>query len=160
MAEDGTADALPYGGDMQAAMHAQDRPAIRRLLEACGSSTARAAAPSAAEHDLEEAACPICRELLYKPTVNACGHAFCFWCLHFSMDGLSSSSCPICRGPFLHLPAPCLSLHFHLSAAFPSEYARRAEETLANEKEWQISSPPLPTAGARDPLWCSLRPTF
>lgn len=143
-------DALPYGGDMRAAMHAQDRAAIRRLLEIGNSSPARSAAPSDAEHRLEDAACPICRELLYKPTVNACGHAFCFWCLHFSMDPLSRSSCPICRAPLLHLPAPCLALHLHLCASFPSEYARRAAETNANEKAWETSSPPLPTGGEPD----------
>ena len=31
-AEDDEEEALPYGGDMQAAMKAQDRPAIRRLM--------------------------------------------------------------------------------------------------------------------------------
>ena len=28
----------------------------------------------------EEWTCPVCWELLYKPTVNLCGHLFCFWC--------------------------------------------------------------------------------
>jgi len=144
---------LPYGGSMQEAMRAQDRAAIRTLMAAGSSAAADTAAPplpTEEERSSEEAACPVCRELIYKPTVNSCGHTFCFWCLHRSMDPLDCSSCPICRAPFVHLPAPCLALHLHLNAAFPAEYAHRAAETLANETEWQTSSPQLATEGEPD----------
>lgn len=38
-------------------------------------------------HDLpkEDLLCPICQDLLVKPIVNACGHAFCFWCAPSSL---------------------------------------------------------------------------
>lgn len=33
--------------------------------------------------DPEDWRCPTCLDLVYKPAVNsACGHVFCFWCLH------------------------------------------------------------------------------
>ena len=82
---------LPYGGDLNAAMRAQDRDAIRLLMAARADADDGNAAPTAT-HD-EDVSCPICHELLYKPTVNACGHAFCFWCIHQSMDALDASHC-------------------------------------------------------------------
>ena len=38
----------------------------------------------------DDFSCAICLELLHKPCVNRCGHAFCFWCFHQAM-GLSAS---------------------------------------------------------------------
>ena len=91
---------LPYGGDMMAAVRAQDRDAIRVLLERNQQNAAAPVQPEAATLADEEFACPICTELLYKPCVNACGHTFCFWCLHKAMDPLAASSCPLCRSGF------------------------------------------------------------
>ena len=92
-------DETPYGGDIQAAMAANDRDAIRtimRMREAAAKP--HSGAPAAAGRlSVEDFSCPICCELLYKPCVNACGHTFCFWCLHKAMDPLADSRCPLCH---------------------------------------------------------------
>lgn len=137
-------DSLPYGGDLQAAIRAQDREAVRTLLVAQNeASSATPEKPSAEEED-EQCSCPICHELLFKPTVNSCGHAFCFWCMHHSMDALAASACPLCRAPFQHLPAPCLSLYQHIQLTYPEEAARRDSDMKAREEsEFHASSPAL-----------------
>lgn len=141
-----TMSALPYDGDMQAAMRAQDRSAIRELMAARDSNTAPKS--DAGQIDMT---CPICKELLFKPTVNACGHTFCFWCVHFSMDALSPSSCPLCRAPFDHLPRPSETLHLFVQSMAPEESFRRAEEMRAQEEsEFHASSPEMPAVGEVD----------
>lgn len=77
--------------------------------------------------------CPICRSLLYKPCINSCGHAFCFWCVHRAMNGIGASACPICRTPYNQLAEPLELLHRFLARAFPEETKRREEETSAHE---------------------------
>jgi hypothetical protein len=54
---------------------------------------------------LDQFSCPVCRDILYKPSANKCGHLFCFWCLHRAMNPYSPSKCPLCRSPFTHFPA-------------------------------------------------------
>eukprot|EP00980_Cylindrotheca_fusiformis_P011412 scaffold2644_cov129-Cylindrotheca_fusiformis.AAC.2 len=75
--------------------------------------------------------CPVCRNLLFKPCVNSCGHAFCFWCLHRAMNGIGSSACPICRTPFDRLAEPLELLHRFLVRAFPEETSQRETEMEA-----------------------------
>lgn len=87
--------------------------------------------------------CPICCELLYKPCANACGHLFCFWCLHKAMSPFSTSKCPMCRATFGHFPAILAPLHAFLKASFPEEYARRTTETAAEEAAMGSASPAL-----------------
>lgn len=55
----------------------------------------------------EDWRCPTCLDLAYKPAVNsACGHVFCFWCLH--------KVCLWWEAPALHVlqacPACCVPL--------------------------------------------------
>ena len=121
-------DETPYGGDIQAAMAANDRDAIRtimRMREAAAKP--HSGAPAAAGRlSVEDFSCPICCELLYKPCVNACGHTFCFWCLHKAMDPLADSRCPLCRAGFKHFAAPCDALQGFLAGRFPGTMAARA----------------------------------
>ena len=92
--------------------------------------------------------CAICLELLHKPAVNHCGHAFCFWCFHHSM-GLASSQCPLCRTPFKHLAAVCKPLHYYLHTRFPSAAAEREEQVKQTEvAEQGAESPDLPVPEA------------
>ena len=102
---------LPYDGDLQAAVRAQDREAVRALMSARDIAAATVESVEAIQRSEDAAGpdtlCPICHEHLHKPCVNECGHTFCFWCLHQAMDGIGRSACPLCRSPFLHLPAPC-----------------------------------------------------
>lgn len=107
--------------------------------------------------DESEYRCPICLELLYKPAIANCGHAFCYWCLNKSMDMLGASSCPLCRGSFQHLPAPCVALSQHVKATFAEEYAAREAEVLILERdEYNATSPPLPDiAGASPDFTCA-----
>ncbi|XP_059063175.1 E3 ubiquitin-protein ligase PRT1-like [Cryptomeria japonica] len=77
--------------------------------------------------------CQICLEVVYKPVVQACGHVFCFWCLHKAMSHSGTSNCPVCRNLYHHLPRVCELLHYLLLKAFPKEYEKRAEEV----SEWE-----------------------
>ncbi|KAI8465902.1 MAG: hypothetical protein J3K34DRAFT_524964 [Monoraphidium minutum] len=97
--------------------------------------------------DESEWHCPICLALLYKPCINTCGHAACFWCMHQAMNPYEPSACPLCRAEFAHFPRVCPRLHALLGAAFPEAYARRAEETAEEEAERGAES----EAVARDP---------
>ena len=102
-------DKAPYGGDIQAAMAANDRDAIRtimRMREAQEPQTRSPPRAGAARLAVEDFSCPICCELLYKPCVNACGHTFCFWCLHKAMDPLADSRCPLCRAGMSRIVQP------------------------------------------------------
>lgn len=77
--------------------------------------------------------CPICLEMLCKPTVLPCGHTLCYWDAHRSMSAFDVSACPVCRTPFAHFPQICESLHAHLGRSFPREYARRLRDTFEEE---------------------------
>ncbi|GLJ29917.1 hypothetical protein SUGI_0591440 [Cryptomeria japonica] len=89
--------------------------------------------------------CQICLEVAYKPVVQACGHVFCFWCLHRAMNRLDTSHCPVCRSSYQHLPRVCELLHYLLLKAFPKEYKERAEEILEWETKMGTFSPQLDT---------------
>jgi hypothetical protein len=138
----GTA-ALPYGGDLQAAIRVQDRAAIRTLMARGGeaSSAGAAVVPPAADGlggdggggggggaPEEEFSCAICKEMLHKPCVSACGHTFCFWCLHHAMDPLAPSHCPLCRAAFVHFASPCVPLHAYVGRRFPEASDARERE--------------------------------
>lgn len=79
--------------------------------------------------------CQICLEVVYKPVVEACGHVFCFWCLHKAMSHSGKSHCPVCRNPYHHLPRVCELLHYLLLKVFPQEYEKRAKEVSEWERE-------------------------
>ncbi|XP_051142057.1 E3 ubiquitin-protein ligase PRT1 [Andrographis paniculata] len=87
--------------------------------------------------------CCICRDLLYKPVVLACGHISCFWCVNKSMSGLYKSRCPICRNQYFHFPCICQKLHLLLLKLYPCAYKRREEQTLEEEKETGYFSPQI-----------------
>ncbi|GAQ81526.1 Zinc finger ZZ-type domain containing protein [Klebsormidium nitens] len=105
--------------------------------------------------ELQDFECVICKDLVYKPVVNACGHAFfCFWCAHESMGaGFQNSACPMCRSTFSHMPRVCELAHSYLTKVWPTEYAARAAEVEEEEKQRNMFSPEpigLPqTAGKR-----------
>eukprot|EP01018_Ginkgo_biloba_P009929 Gb_06840 [translate_table: standard] len=89
----------------------------------------------------EEFLCVICLELVYKPIVHACGHVFCFWCVHEAMSCVGVSRCPLCRSPYKHFPRICELLHFFLLKAFPEDYRQREEQVLEQERQREIFSP-------------------
>ena len=59
------------------ATRARDRAAVRALI-ARRPPPEKAMRVSSKEFDSEDFACPVCRELRWKPVVKACGHAACF----------------------------------------------------------------------------------
>ena len=132
---------LPYGGDIQEAMRHEDRDAIRLIMSAAGAQPHGPTRALASKLTLDDFTCSICTELLYKPCVSACGHAFCFWCLHKAMDPLQASQCPLCRQGFKHFAAPVAAFHRLLSARFPDQMASRAEQVRdAEENEFHAKS--------------------
>lgn len=97
-------------------------------------------------------ACPVCMELLDKPSVAECGHVTCFWCAHLSLNAMEGNSregtspCALCRAPRRALPRPCYALVAHLSKSFPHEAERRrtdvAEEYERRDKSTEIEPAP------------------
>lgn len=85
--------------------------------------------------------CPICLEMVYKPVVQVCGHMFCFWCVHRSMNPSTVSHCPICQKSYVHLARIAPQLHHHLQLAYPREYESRAREVAAEERDQNLYSP-------------------
>lgn len=95
-------------------------------------------------HDeAEQFQCIICLELVYKPIVHACGHLFCFWCVHRAMDGTYKNLCPLCRRPYMHFPRICEQLHFVLLKAVHVKYLIRAKEVEEEEAQGGIFSPEI-----------------
>ena len=73
--------------------------------------------------------CAVCLDLMCKPVVPPCGHAFCFSCGHRAMNPWGAESrCPLCRGKFRRFPRVCRALHGMLQCGFPEAYAARLEE--------------------------------
>ncbi|KAG0588153.1 hypothetical protein M758_2G149800 [Ceratodon purpureus] len=93
--------------------------------------------------DAEQFQCIICLELVYKPIVHACGHLFCFWCVHRAMDGAYKNLCPLCRRPYMHFPRICEQLHFVLLKAVHDKYLTRAKEVQEEEAQGGIFSPEI-----------------
>ncbi|KAL3645084.1 hypothetical protein CASFOL_010264 [Castilleja foliolosa] len=91
----------------------------------------------------ESFVCCICRDLLYKPVVLACGHMSCFWCVHKSMSGVHKSRCPICRNQYFHFPFICQTLHLLLLKMYPSIYKRRENQISEEEKDIGYFSPQI-----------------
>lgn len=91
--------------------------------------------------DPEPFHCIICLELVYKPIVHACGHLFCFWCVHRAMDAAYKSLCPLCRRPYMHFPRICEQLHFVLLKAVREQYLVRAKEVQEEEAHRGVFSP-------------------
>ncbi|KAL8055391.1 hypothetical protein ABFS82_04G052200 [Erythranthe guttata] len=87
--------------------------------------------------------CCICRDLLYKPVVLACGHISCFWCVHKSMNGMHKSRCPICRNHYYHFPFICQTLHLVLLKMYPAIYKKRENQTLEEENKMGYFSPQI-----------------
>jgi hypothetical protein len=85
--------------------------------------------------------CLICLEVAYKPIVHACGHLFCFWCVHLAMNGSSKSRCPLCRRPYMYFPRICEQLHRFLWKVVKDEYFVRAKEVWEEELQNKRFSP-------------------
>eukprot|EP00747_Dinoflagellata_sp_TGD_P187417 gnl/TRDRNA2_/TRDRNA2_45064_c0_seq1.p1 gnl/TRDRNA2_/TRDRNA2_45064_c0~~gnl/TRDRNA2_/TRDRNA2_45064_c0_seq1.p1 ORF type:complete len:468 (-),score=87.63 gnl/TRDRNA2_/TRDRNA2_45064_c0_seq1:89-1441(-) len=152
---------LPYDGDINKAMGAQDRDAIRTILAARGAAAAAShgagvadqGADSCAERyglSAEQFQCAICCELLHKPCVASCGHPFCFWCLHLAMSPLAPSACPLCRNPFAHFASICRPLHYAVARLFPQEHEKRCTAVSAEEKNKEMESPDIPATSLVD----------
>ncbi|CAN0915450.1 E3 ubiquitin-protein ligase PRT1 [Linum grandiflorum] len=71
----------------------------------------------------------------------SCGHMACFWCVHHSMSFRDQSHCPICRNPYRHFPAICVTLHFLLLKLHPLASKRREGQVLEDEKGKSVFSP-------------------
>ena len=99
--------------------------------------------------------CPICLELVYKPVVQGCGHMFCFWCVHRSMNTNSVSHCAVCQKSYVHLPRISSQLHHLLQVVYPREYAARAAEVADEERDQNLFSPAIdpasPSSSLRSP---------
>jgi hypothetical protein len=123
---------------LQHALTSKDRDTIRSIMksrqERNFDSATLSEEKSTVAFPQESFCCPICRNLLYKPCINSCGHAFCFWCLHHAMNGIGASACPICRTPYNRFAEPLELLHRFLVRAFPEETTQREEETAEQEK--------------------------
>ncbi len=126
----------------------QEDHSVAGPAQATAVATSSAIAADMIEVDiLDSLQCAICLELLHKPCVNTCGHAFCFWCFHHAMNGLSKSHCPLCRAEFKHFSAVCLPLHSYITAKYPSQAAARDAQTMEQEhNEFHAESPSLPIA--------------
>ncbi len=73
--------------------------------------------------------CKICRELLFKPVVGLCQHAFCRKCVK------NEKTCPECRSAFI-LPRDCNKTITNIIVKiWPNEYLRRE----AQEKQDKIN---------------------
>jgi len=84
----------------------------------------------------EELTCAVCRELLYEPTLLACGHAYCRPCLKEALSAASAAAgdagllrrCLVCRtnlcGCTLQLPVNVV-LWNTIKLLFPTAVARR-----------------------------------
>eukprot|EP01102_Stenamoeba_stenopodia_P001586 TRINITY_DN11405_c0_g1_i1.p1 TRINITY_DN11405_c0_g1~~TRINITY_DN11405_c0_g1_i1.p1 ORF type:complete len:447 (-),score=78.74 TRINITY_DN11405_c0_g1_i1:91-1431(-) len=89
-----------------------------------------------------ECLCPICLDLLYKPVCNSsCGHCFCFWCNHRSMNCFGESQCPYCRAIYSTFPRVCFKLHQILSKLYPIQMSIRENEVKTEEQSNAITSP-------------------
>lgn len=98
--------------------------------------------------------CPICLDLAYKPVVQGCGHMFCFWCVHRSMNTSTVSHCPVCQKAYIHQPRVAPQLHHLLQLIYPREYESRALEVAAEESDQNLYSPaiePLSSSSSRSP---------
>ena len=126
-------------------MEATDAGARRLQQQQQGAAGGRARLP------LDELQCAICLDTLHKPCVNSCGHAFCFWCFHHAMNGLSKSHCPLCRAEFVHFAAVCEPLHAYIATTFPAEALQRDAQTKEEEKEFHAESPALALPKASGP---------
>ncbi|EFJ40214.1 hypothetical protein VOLCADRAFT_100003 [Volvox carteri f. nagariensis] len=81
-------------------------------------------------------------DLLYKPCINNCGHTFCFWCMHNSMNPFRPSQCPLCRAAYTHFPRVCVPLHYFLASSFPEQYSERERENRGKVKRpYRCSNP-------------------
>ncbi|KAI8834783.1 hypothetical protein BJ741DRAFT_609166 [Chytriomyces cf. hyalinus JEL632] len=79
--------------------------------------------------------CAICTDLLAAPQVLACGHSFCFDCIHAWLKGnpkKSNRRCPTCRSPVTVAPALNLALKDQVDAFIQSHIPEGAarEEAL------------------------------
>lgn len=92
--------------------------------------------------------CPICLELVYKPVVQGCGHMFCFWCVHRSMNTNTVSHCPVCQKAYVHLPRIAPQLHQLLQVVHPREFAARALEVVAEERNQGLFSPVIESSSS------------
>ncbi|KAJ1280026.1 hypothetical protein BS78_04G200700 [Paspalum vaginatum] len=76
--------------------------------------------------NLEDVACPLCKEMLYQPAVLNCGHVYCVSCLSSNDEALK---CHVCGS--LHpgdFPNVCLDLDHFLEEYFPAEYVSRGQK--------------------------------
>lgn len=93
----------------------------------------------AAEGGRDELNCSICLEILVRPVLTVCGHAFCYQCLDESL--LFSSNCPNCRESIKGIdlvPCALLDALIRATAGPPRSPALAAySERVRRFREWR-----------------------
>ncbi|OVA03943.1 zinc finger protein [Macleaya cordata] len=100
-----------------------------------------------------DALCITCKQLLFRPVVLNCGHAYCESCLAISEN--ETLICQLCRSPHPNgFPKVCLELDHFLEARFSKEYMLRREAVQPKPIYCQkgIPSACLTQAGKRGTL--------
>ncbi|XP_061367005.1 E3 ubiquitin-protein ligase PRT1 [Gastrolobium bilobum] len=76
--------------------------------------------------------CTLCKQMLFRPVVLNCGHAFCETCVSNLADEMLR--CQVCRSPHPRgFPKVCLEFDHFLEEQFPEEYARRRDAVELRE---------------------------
>ena len=82
--------------------------------------------------------CGICSRPFYEPYIISCGHTFCFSCLqqYFITNNLSRKTCPTCRQPVKHEPAPNYGLRDITHKLISQPELLLQGETTQKHSEW------------------------
>ncbi|CAN6486227.1 unnamed protein product [Victoria cruziana] len=89
----------------------------------CHSSVNSGAAPILS---ISDASCPSCKQLLYRPVVLNCGHAFCQSCVTNLQN--QSLICEVCQSPHPgECSKVCIEFDRFLQEEFPVAYLQRKE---------------------------------
>ncbi|GAB2220857.1 hypothetical protein Drorol1_Dr00008537 [Drosera rotundifolia] len=81
---------------------------------------------SSSDPSISDVLCSSCRNLLFRPTVLNCGHAYCETCIIVQEDETIKCQLCQCRHPG-NFPKPCLEFCNFLEEKFPKEYATRKD---------------------------------
>ncbi|KAJ9064377.1 hypothetical protein DSO57_1031379 [Entomophthora muscae] len=87
--------------------------------------------------NIDDFLCPICLDIVWKPTRLDCGHVFCHWCC-LQAQLRANTHCPVCRSPESMNSAQTtdLALSNHLKTYFPDEVRKKKKD---QEKEIMLS---------------------
>ena len=84
--------------------------------------------------------CAICSRPFYEPYIISCGHTFCFSCLqqYFGSGNQRRKTCPSCRQPVLHDPAPNFALRDITHNLISRPELLLHDETTEKHGQWAI----------------------